>query len=32
MVNLNNKKAMIKMLKAMTKNLSVDKFREELPD
>ena len=32
MVNLNNKKAMIKMLKAMTKNLSVDKFREELSD
>ena len=32
MMNLKAKKDMIKMLKGMTKNLSVDKFREELSD
>ena len=32
MMNLKTKKDMIKMLKGMTKNLSVDKFREELSD
>ena len=32
MMNLKSKKDMIKMLKGMTKNLSADKFREELSD
>ena len=32
MMNLKAKKDMIKMLKGMTKNLSADKFREELSD
>ena len=32
MMNLKAKKDMIKMLKGMTKNLSADKFREELTD
>ena len=32
MMNLKSKKDMIKMLKGMTKNLSTDKFREELSD
>ena len=32
MMNLKAKKDMIKMLKGMTKNLSTDKFREELSD
>ena len=32
MINLKAKKDMIKMLKGMTKNLSTDKFREELSD
>ena len=32
MINLKAKKDMIKMLKGMTKNLSADKFREELSD
>ena len=32
MMNLKSKKDMIKLLKGMTKNLSVDKFREELSD
>ena len=32
MMNLKTKKDMIKMLKGMTKNLSADKFREELSD
>ena len=32
MLNLKAKKDMIKMLKGMTKNLSADKFREELSD
>ena len=32
MMNLKSKKDMIKMLKGMTKNISADKFREELSD
>ena len=32
MMNLKSKKDMIKLLKGMTKNLSADKFREELSD
>ena len=32
MMNLKSKKDMIKMLKGMTKNLSADKFRDELSD
>ena len=32
MMNLKSKKDMIKLLKGMTKNLSTDKFREELSD
>ena len=32
MINLKGKKDMIKLLKGMTKNLSADKFREELTD
>ena len=32
MMNLKSKKDMVKMLKGMTKNLNVDKFREELSD
>ena len=32
MMNLKSKKDMVKMLKGMTKNINVDKFREELSD
>ena len=32
MMNLKSKKDMVKMLKGMTKNISADKFREELSD
>ena len=32
MMNLKTKKDMVKMLKGMTKNINVDKFREELSD
>ena len=32
MMSLKSKKDMVKMLKGMTKNLSADKFREELSD